>query len=444
MEIRDNKNEDIELRSEEFQEVLGEVPGWLLRWGIILVASIIALLLIGSSIFKYPEVISSSMVLTGTSPVASVVAKTSGKLQMLFIKDNQYVSKGQILAVIDNPAHTKDVWQLEQYLKSISSLEDLHNIPPQNLVLGDMQIPYASFCLTIAEYLQFKQLNYYPQKIAFIRKRIEQNKILYQDCLRQEHTIEKTPLFLCKQQRTDSVLPKDLSPYESLNHPTSQHIQNQFSTSAYQTHLQNIATTLMQTREELLDAENQYADSRRALETRLNNCIVQLTTSIQHWESTYVLKAPIDGIISFTNYWSENQNIAPLEEIFAIIPIEQGEIIGKSLLPVARSGKVKKGQKVNISFQNFPENEFGIVRGVVENISLIPVEINNPKTGYREASYIVDIRLPNGLKTSYGKILPFQPQMRAQADIITDNISLLERLFLPVKKMWKNGMDSSF
>lgn len=179
MEIRDNKNEDIELRSEEFQEVLGEVPGWLLRWGIILVASIIALLLIGSSIFKYPEVISSSMVLTGTSPVASVVAKTSGKLQMLFIKDNQYVSKGQILAVIDNPAHTKDVWQLEQYLKSISSLEDLHNIPPQNLVLGDMQIPYASFCLTIAEYLQFKQLNYYPQKIAFIRKRIEQNKILY-------------------------------------------------------------------------------------------------------------------------------------------------------------------------------------------------------------------------------------------------------------------------
>ena len=94
MEIRDNKNEDIELRREEFQEVLGEVPGWLLRWGIILVASIIALLLIGSSIFKYPEVISSSMVLTGTSPVASVVAKTSGKLQMLFIKDNQYVSKG--------------------------------------------------------------------------------------------------------------------------------------------------------------------------------------------------------------------------------------------------------------------------------------------------------------------------------------------------------------
>ena len=94
MEIRDNKNEDIELRREEFQEVLGEVPGWLLRWGIILVASIIALLLIGSSIFKDPEGISSSMVLTGTSPVASVVAKTSGKLQMSFIKDNQYVSKG--------------------------------------------------------------------------------------------------------------------------------------------------------------------------------------------------------------------------------------------------------------------------------------------------------------------------------------------------------------
>jgi len=29
------------------------------------------------------------------------------------------------------------------------------------------------------------------------------------------------------------------------------------------------------------------------------------------------------------------------------------------MLPVARSGKVQTGQKVNIRLDNFPENEFG-------------------------------------------------------------------------------------
>ena len=49
-------------------------------------------------------------------------------------------------------------------------------------------------------------------------------------------------------------------------------------------------------------------------------------------------------------------------------------MIGKALLPVARSGKVKAGQKVNIRLQNFPENEYGILRGTVKNISLTPAQ----------------------------------------------------------------------
>lgn len=199
-------------------------------------------------------------------------------------------------------------------------------------------------------------------------------------------------------------------------------------------------TTLVQLRESLLDTENQYADSRRTLENQLNNLAAQLSTSIQTWELNYVLTAPIDGHISFANYWAENQNVSAQQEIFTVIPHEQGEIIGKAILPIARSGKVKIGQKVNIRFQNFPENEFGIVRGIVENISQVPVDVINSLTGIRESSYVVSIRLPDGLKTNYNKSLPFQPQMQAQADIITEDLSVLQRFFLPLKKIWKEGM----
>ena len=254
--------------------------------------------------------------------------------------------------------------------------------------------------------------------------------------------LETQPTLFRKKMILYFLIKKGVISYEDLEQSQAQDLQSRLSVESSYANLQNMQTTLVQPRESLLDTENQYADSRRTLETQLNNLTAQLSTSIQTWELNYVLSAPIDGHISFANYWAENQNVSAQQEIFTVIPHEQGEIIGKAMLPIARSGKVKIGQKVNIRFQNFPENEFGIVRGTVENISQVPVEAVNPQTGLRETSYVVSIQLPDGLKTNYNKNLPFQPQMQAQADIITDDLSLLERLFLPLKKIWKEGMES--
>jgi HlyD family secretion protein len=104
-----NKEDNIELRSEEFQEVLGSVPSWILRWGIVLIGVIIGIILIGSSIFKYPDTISSVMTLTGTTPPASIVAKFSGRLKELCVGDKDSIKTGHRLAVIENSAKTSDV-----------------------------------------------------------------------------------------------------------------------------------------------------------------------------------------------------------------------------------------------------------------------------------------------------------------------------------------------
>lgn len=442
MDQKKHTDPDIELRSEEFQEILGDVPSWILRWGITTVASIVVILLVGSAIFKYPEVISSTMTLTGTTPAASVMAKASGKLRTLYIRDDQAVTQGQMLAVIDNPARTEDVRMLADYLSGAASPDSLHCLPPKELVLGDMQGLYASFYLTLTEYLQFKDMDYYPQKIAFTRERIKRNEASYNDYLRQKDLIEQQAGLTRQQYTRDSLLYENkVLSHQDLEHSLNQYLQSRLSVESCHANLQDMQTALVQLRESLLDAENQYADRRRTLETELNNLMAQLSTSIQTWEMNYTLKAPIDGHITFANYWAENQNVTAGQEIFTVVPAERGEIIGKALLPVARSGKVNKGQKVNIRFQNFPENEFGIVRGVVDNISQVPVEAVNPQTGIKESSYVVSIRLPEGLRTNYQKELPFQPQMQAQADIITEDLSVLERFFLPLKKIWKEGME---
>jgi HlyD family secretion protein len=156
----------------------------------------------------------------------------------------------------------------------------------------------------------------------------------------------------------------------------------------------------------------------------------QSFTEIQTWEMNYVLIAPIDGKITFTRFWTTYQNISTGEEVFNIIPTKKSDMLGKVYLPISRSGKVEVGQKAILKIENFPQNEFGTLNGRVDNISLVP----SVEGGF--LTYTVEVSLPNGLNTSYKKELPYLPNMIGQADIITADISLLERFVGPLKKLF--------
>ena len=90
------------------------------------------------------------------------------------------------------------------------------------------------------------------------------------------------------------------------------------------------------------------------------------------------------------------------------------------------SGKIKIGQNVNIKLENFPETEFGIIRGKVEKISL---------TADKNGFYIIDVSLPEKLITSYEKEISFKQEMRGSAEIITDDLRLVERVFYQFKEL---------
>ena len=99
---------------------------------------------------------------------------------------------------------------------------------------------------------------------------------------------------------------------------------------------------------------------------------------------------------------------------------------GKALLPVQGSGKVKVGQRVNVRLTNFPDQEFGYLIGRVESISNIPTP---------EGFYVLEIIFPSGLTTNYDRQLPLTRQMAGSAEIITDDLRLIERFLMPVRKL---------
>jgi HlyD family secretion protein len=76
-----------------------------------------------------------------------------------------------------------------------------------------------------------------------------------------------------------------------------------------------------------------------------------------------------------------------------------------------------------------------MLKGVVNNISLVPTV--SDETMY----YVVEIGLPDGLHTNYKKKLPYRPNMQGRADIITDDMSLLERFIQPVRNIFREGYE---
>ena len=433
----EDKRQEIELRSEEFNEVLSTVPAWIIRWGITMTACVVLMLLVGSAVFKYPDIISSTVTLTGTTPVSAVVARSSGKLQELYVENNQKVKANALLAVIENPAKTEDIIRLKELLQQAeSNLDTIALVPSGQLQLGSLQSLYSSFYLSMSEYRQFRELAYHLKKVDLVKVRIVKNEVYYTNMLKQKELSVAQAKIAHQQYARDSLLGvKGLVSKEAVEDSYSRYLQSSLSAENMDRSLENLQIQLAQMKESLYDTEYQYLDQRNKLETQLRSLINQLRAEIDAWEINYALITPVDGEITLTQYWTNNQNVTAGNIVFNIVPTNQGEIIGKALLPTERSGKVRKGQKVNIRFSNYPDKEFGIVKGTVKNISLIPVV-----DGQNVKSYMVDIQLPNGLRTSYDKELPFLPEMEGQADIITEDISLLERFLMPIRKVITEGI----
>ena len=427
---------DIELRSEEVQEVMGHMPSWILRWGITLFFVIILTLLIGSFFFRYPDTITATMTLTSDNPAVQIIARANGRLTSLYIEDKQKVGSGDYLAVIENTAVTEDILQLRNTLIPIVNEPDtallLFNVE-RELKLGNAQSLYTNFLRSLYDFKNYKVLNYYPQKINSLRKQIGKYEVYHRNLIGQLQIQQEQYEIGKKQYDRDSILFEEgILAAADLEVTRTQLLQKRTVYEQLKASIDNIQIQIGDLEADILDYELQQAEKEKVLYQNYSVAAEQLLNEINNWELNYVLKASVSGIVSFTQIRYVNQYVTANEIVFNIVPGEKEQLIGKAMLPAQRSGKVKVGQRVIIRFTSYPDQEFGIVKGQVSSISLVPNQNN----------YMIEILLPDGLHTNYKKELPFSPEMEAQADIITDDLRLIERFFMPLKKIFKEGFES--
>jgi multidrug resistance efflux pump len=431
-EVRDKP---IELHSEEVQEILGRPPRWILSWGITLLFSIVILLFVGSWLFKYPDIIVSEITVTTENVPANLVAKSSGKITGLFAKDNEHVNKGQIIAVIENSAVTDDVLAVKKIINEFT-MENwldgslLGKISNTTFILGETEQAFSLFRSKLEEYIKYTARDYSEKKIAAIESQLINYRGLIAQ-MKKQVSLQLEDLAITRgQYLRDSLLytQKVFSPAD-LETSKMNLLQKTFTVETAKTTLTNAQIQYSQLGQQVMELRQERYAQNEIYELTLKQMFSNLKASIAQWEQAYVLITPVEGNLTFSRIWSIHQNVTAGELVVTVVPADQGKVIGILKLPVAGSGKVRKDQRVNVKFNNYPHMEFGMVIGRVEKISLVPDQNN----------YLAEVAFPEGLISNYGKKLPLLPEMTGTAEIITEDMRLIQRFFNPIKSLLRKN-----
>lgn len=426
-------NTDIELRSEEVQEILTSVPNWMIRWGNTLLLIIIFILLAITWFVKYPDIINAQAVVTTQVPPQKEYTNTTGNIDTLFVFDNQIVFPNSPLAIIENTANYKDVFYLKSIIDTLKFSNKYFSFPIDEmpiLFLGDIDTDYALF---ENSYLQY-QLNIQLQPFS---NDINKNKITISELklrlksLQTQKKINKSELDFQENNlnRYKVLYEKGVVSPQEYETKQSSFLQAQRSYS-------NIDALISQIRESISNAKN-TSNGTLISQTKeeislLKNVIQsynQLKRSMKNWESLYLLSSKIKGKVSFLNIWNKNQSVKQGDLVFTIIPVNNLEYIAKLKTPAQNSGKIKVGQVVNIKLETFPDTEYGSLKGYIKSIYQIPDS---------EGNYLINASLPSKLITSYNKKIPFKQEMRGSAEIITEDLRLMERFFYQLRNVFEN------
>ncbi len=422
---------DIDLRSEEVQEILTRPPRALVRWGTTVFVGILAVVFVGGFFFQYPDVVDATVTVTTERPPVWMVAKSSGKIKEVYRHDRDSVHAGDLIAVLENPARTADVLQLKERLERFSTADSCVRtaIFPDKLALGSIQTAYASFLRNLTDYRNFLELNLYARQLAATEEELQEYR-RYIGHLNRQIALdrEQTQIAATVHEREKGLYEEGLTAKAEYEEAQQALLSKHQSTEQLMTTLSNARIQEAQLKQNLIETRMEQEREANTLLTALQTACDELKTGISDWELAYLFVGPADGILSYNNVWQKNQNVTGGDKVFSIVAKDMGQIIGKIQLPSEGSGKVKAGQRVNISVTGYPYMEFGYLTGTVQSVSLLADE---------EELYTVTVSLPQDLHTSYGKKLDFGGELTGTAQVLTDERSLTARLLSPLHYLWE-------
>jgi len=414
--------------SEEVDEIITSVPAWIISYGTILILFIMIMLLILASLIKYPDVISTSLKVNSSNSPKAILAKQSGKLVKILVVNDEPVKKDQLLGYMESTADQEEVIKLSKKLVLLShTLLSGNNFEaiqfnPESTNLGELQAGYQLF---YQSYFLFKATlkgGHYLKQRAFIKRDLQEidklkNQIFnQQEIQQQEFANSKQEYEAYKKLMAKGVISINEFKQEENKYLASKHPIQQSTTDI----LNNYGSRLAKEKE-ILELDNTIIEQRAKFTQALNVII----SEVEEWKMTYLITAPFDGTAMLVGPVQENQNVELHEELFIVNP-GNTDFFGEINIPQDNMGKIVKGQSTLVKMKSYPFEQFGLIKGKISYLS---------NTAYRDSVFIARVdfdKFEN--KDPYHKII-LKNGMVADAEIITDENSLLQRFTRNIIKM---------
>ena len=234
-------------------DMIGRIPSWIIRWGTLLVLFIFAVLILATFIFRYPDVISARITVTTENPPAAVVARTTAKIALLRISDKSMVEKGELLAVLQNPADYNQILSLYSCIDSFFArqVSGITNITACDnyFSLGEIQSEYAQFTKALKDYRNFLALDYHVHKILLLQKEAKKYEEYMQQLNRQKLIMQREVELAGKQFVRDSEMyRKGVIPEADFEKAQSVYLQKKYN-------FENAGVELSKTKIQLSESE---------------------------------------------------------------------------------------------------------------------------------------------------------------------------------------------
>jgi len=356
---------------------------------------------------------------------------TSGEVVRILVKEGQYVTKGQLILELDPRLAQADVEQLQHSLEANQSkLNQIQTLIYQTELQTKTQraIAQAQIQAKNAQ-LAEAQANIATQQAVLAhlgvaqdayRQRIERLQPLVEEgALPQEHLFEVE-----QEERDRQRLFIESQGTLVQSQATRQRFQAELlenEASAHHSELSN-QERLQQLK---LDATE--------LAAKIQTTQSQLKTAQTHLQQSY-LRAPVAGVVSTLNIDNVGEVVQPGQTIAEVAP-ENTPLVLSAALPNREAGFVKPGMPVQVKFDAFPFQDYGIATGTLVAIS--PDTILDERLG---PIYQVEVTLDQTQMANKNQVIALQAGQTATAEIVVRKRRIIDILLSPFHKLQKDEL----
>lgn len=414
--------DNIDLREEFYGEVHNMKPSWWAVWGIFFVFGFILILFTLSYFIRYPDIIVAEARFASDLPSVTIPAKNSSQIAAIKKDSKEYVTKGDYIFILKDNSDYEDILHLKENLKSLELEFGLIPFFEKNLIteykLGNqIQGSWNALNHHLLQYYQIVKQKKYELEI----QRLKEELLLQQNILKKYQKLLLFDSSIAKIQDTnksidsvlllEAVISKVQFSESLIRNMEIQKVVGQEELSIARSELE-----IARIRNNIEQLKQQQAEQLIELEVNIRKALIDLELAIKGWEDSYVIQAPISGQIHFLSPIRENQQVMVNEELVTIIPDSMTfSVLLK--IPFSGAGKLEMGQAVNIKLNDYPYNEYGVLKGELIEISGVA----------SQSHYLGKVAL-EGNRTSYNKLINIKENTLGIAEIITEDRSWLGRL----------------